>query len=66
MNFSRYCRCGATLRGTVHPDGLAVRLLAEFDQQHLGDGHAPTDAVTASRARRTEERAMLAEGGETP
>lgn len=33
------------------------RLKAIWDEAHAGEGHAPCDAATASRARRREERA---------
>lgn len=64
MILSRYCLCGGALRGSVRPDAYGERLLAEFDRLHGGDGHGPTDAVTASRARRVEESRREPEGGD--
>lgn len=55
MKLKLFCTCGATATGTISPDAKAERLKQIWEQCHTGEGHAPCDAKTASRARRREE-----------
>ncbi len=52
---SRYCLCGASLRGGASPDDIAFGLTAMFDRFHSGDGHGPVTAKQAAAVRRREE-----------
>lgn len=52
---TRYCLCGASLRGSASPLDMAVGLTAMFDRFHSGDGHGPATAQQASTARQREE-----------
>lgn len=52
---TRYCMCGASLRGSASPLDMAVGLTAMFDRFHSGDGHGPATAKQAAAVRRREE-----------
>ncbi len=48
--FKFYCICGSAWKGKVEPIMFA-KLKEQWDEIHQGEGHAPTDARTAARAR---------------
>ena len=50
-----YCRCGATLRGTM-PAGLAKELAGIWAKEHSGAGHGAATPQEASRSRRRYDR----------
>jgi hypothetical protein len=58
---TRYCRCGASMRGSVTPPAAARRVVALFDEFHTGEGHGPATAAQAAAARRREERQLINE-----
>lgn len=53
---TRYCLCGASMRGSVTPPAAARRVVALFDEFHTGEGHGSGTAAQAAAARRREER----------
>lgn len=59
--FGFFCRCGAGMSGEVEPAENAAQLERLFRAVHQGDGHAPVERATATRARRREERRQQGE-----
>lgn len=53
VTITRYCLCGASMKVTSTPAGLALTLDALFDDRHSpGNGHGPASAKQAAYARR--------------
>ena len=50
-----YCRCGAKWEASGNSD-FALGVVALVWEEHRGEGHGPTDATTARRARAKSER----------
>lgn len=53
--FAKYCTCGSSLTGRADKPEVLEAAWAEF---HSGEGHGPTDAAGAAKARRREEREL--------
>ena len=66
-HYSFYCICGAAAHGTLGggQGGIdrALHVLKEtWESVHKGEGHGPTDAATARKARAREEQQATKEG----
>lgn len=55
-HLTRYCLCGASMRGRAAPDELEAALIKAWTDVHSGPGHRPTSAMKAAAARRRAER----------
>ena len=51
----RYCTCGANVSASSDPPSAAEFVVEMFSARHSGEGHAPTDAATARKARARKE-----------
>ncbi len=52
---AKFCTCGSSLTGRADKPEVLETAWSEF---HTGEGHGPTDAVGAAKARRREERQL--------
>ncbi len=50
---AKYCVCGSSLTGRADKPAVLEAAWTEF---HTGEGHGPTDAAGAAKARRREEQ----------
>ncbi len=49
-SFERHCLCGESLIGRCESFAMR-RTILDWDREHVGIGHGPTDAETARAAR---------------
>lgn len=61
MTIIRYCLCGASMHASSGSTAMVEDIEAMFLQAHTGEGHGDATQAQASRARRREERQLLAE-----
>lgn len=56
MKVKVYCKCGASMVGTIEPDKKAKQLIAIFWETHNGSAHSSCLPQEAYKARYKEER----------